>query len=832
MPKSPPEHYDPGELENTKDNLGSISDSEARQMTEILGGEIGIERADEDLENKYQKLRELNRRKTDRILPSEQVKGRHQPISGQIEEERYSTAIEPIKKTSYFNMVKINLLSARSEYGIKTITGAFASIFSFFLPIQDYINPKFIIKGDEIFFLHIEALVLSIRSLLIQNQKHPANRLRNPLFIQILGILKDWDIEGLHQELTHLQIAPRHLTFRYCSNLAKKIYTPIIQLIDLAEGHSILYAIKRLYDLDTLSLPEKHSEMEKIKSHYNTAITEYEFIFHVLKRRCFPLLMKLSCRYFSEHNSFFLSRRGNILRFLQLSEEDILKIPGNSSQSDNLEPADVEEVPTAQERRWIEKPALHKGFEILDRLFPAAGWNKLDEFPDMYPYFRPLIMFPRGFELVPPRDPLQQIVILASVLRELYYGFRSIEFGSIQKKSTGKIGVASVIDSVIDRWRQFLDELVAQHYLSTLYEYCREVEKNAHFAVSVYGSKQKDYLVWLKKAYTLPHLVVARPRPHEAQYSVPKLSMLTAELVELFSHIARELAGSSNGKIESVQNPWQNFEFEIESKISRRFCDVLNLYHEETTNANLILYTYSILLILDSLLNDPSSFYYPYPGESLYRREDEDSQLPQHIVPALNPAAIFDEADQKVKQVERPKATSEPTIQDRLTPLLNKEGISKVIDTQISIFRQQKMPFVVLSILIRDFQEYCDNIGEESGVELLQRSANTITATVREFKDIPSRLEDALFIVLLPSTVQEESVNLAIRLFIAFQDLDDPKTRVSIGIVQFMPTWGREKLLRTARLAAKEAALIAPPSLCIYDGKQNKFQALSEAHGK
>ena len=63
------------------------------------------------------------------------------------------------------------------------------------------------------------------------------------------------------------------------------------------------------------------------------------------------------------------------------------------------------------------------------------------------------------------------------------------------------------------------------------------------------------------------------------------------------------------------------------------------------------------------------------------------------------------------------------------------------------------------------------------------------------------------------------------------QDLDDPKIRVSIGIVQFMPTWGREKLLKTARLAAREAALIAPPSLCIYDGKQNKFQALSEAHG-
>ena len=65
MSKKLPERYNPGELDNTRQNIGSFSREEALRMSDILGGEIGVERTSEDLEQKYRRLEELNRRRSD-----------------------------------------------------------------------------------------------------------------------------------------------------------------------------------------------------------------------------------------------------------------------------------------------------------------------------------------------------------------------------------------------------------------------------------------------------------------------------------------------------------------------------------------------------------------------------------------------------------------------------------------------------------------------------------------------------------------------------------------------------------------------------------------------
>jgi hypothetical protein len=84
--------------------------------------------------------------------------------------------------------------------------------------------------------------------------------------------------------------------------------------------------------------------------------------------------------------------------------------------------------------------------------------------------------------------------------------------------------------------------------------------------------------------------------------------------------------------------------------------------------------------------------------------------------------------------------------------------------------------------------------------------------------------------ILLPGTVREESVNLAIRLFVAFRERENLPTPISIGIVQIERTWGTEKLMKTAKTAARKAAELPPPSLSLYDGKKNRYQTLSEVH--
>ena len=509
----------------------------------------------------------------------------------------------------------------------------------------------------------------------------------------------------------------------------------------------------------------------------------------------------------------------------------MLQVPVELSVPDKQELVDVEEEIQSPALAPTEMPSLQKGFEILERLFPAAGWETLEKSPDMYPYFQPLIMFPRGFELVPPDDPLHQIVVLASVLQELFHGFRSVSFGSIRVEESGSEDAGKLINSIIDRWRQFLIELVAQHYLSTLYEYCKEVERSPRFTHSTYGDKQRVYLSWLKKMYVLPHLAMGRPRPPDVYYSVPKLHVLTTELMEALGAVARELADPETRSPASVKNPRAQFSFEIESEVPRRFREVLTLYHEETTNANLLLYTYAILVILDTLLNEKGSHFYPYLNDELYRRENQDSPAPMYAVPVIDPAQHFRQADGKVWRQSPPPTPAKPSPKDSLTGLLSLDGLRDCIDQQILFYRRRKEPFVLVSVLIRGFEAFCEREGEEAGVEKLGVASQLIKTTIRDFRDMAARAEDALFLVLLPDTLRDESVNLAIRLFFAFHERKDPDMTVAIGVVQLEPTWGKEKLLRTARTAAKEALKLTQPSLCVYNSKVNRFESLSEIHG-
>ena len=70
----------------------------------------------------------------------------------------------------------------------------------------------------------------------------------------------------------------------------------------------------------------------------------------------------------------------------------------------------------------------------------------MKEFPDFYPYFHPLFKFPKGSELIANEDPLQQIIVLASVVQELLYGFRNIKIKSEHNET---------IEKTADRWHLF-----------------------------------------------------------------------------------------------------------------------------------------------------------------------------------------------------------------------------------------------------------------------------------------------------------------------------------------------------------------------------------------
>ena len=822
----PTERYEPGELEKTRKNLGLVSAEEAKRISQLLGGETGVERTSESVENQYQKINDLNRRRSDRIIADTvrfdvQKSAGSRPVSIAPGSTTDGSSIDH-NRTKYFDLLRMNFTAAQPEHAVKTLGGAIASVFSPVIAVRDFVSPRFILGSDNIFFAHIENLVLSVRGLLALNRKNPLNSLRTPFYRTILELIKRWDIEGIHIELNRLQKSPRTLTFRYCGTLARKTFDPIVRLIDIDAVYHLRGALKRLYDLNIMSVPKKHADVEKIKAFYHEAVFETEYVFIRLKNRLYPLLMKLCCVRHAPAERFYFDARNEILDFLSIGKDELVTLP-KAVELESTEASEVE--PAAESDEYLlESPANQKGLEVLERIFPRAGWDRLDEYPDLYPYLEPILSFPHGFELVPPEDPFHQVFVIASILQELFYGFRHLRFGYLSESVGSRLG--DDIQQILEGWRIIRDEFLARSYLPQLYDYCREIERNPRYAESEYGERKNRDLLWQKKDYLLPHLIVHRGSAPEGGKLIPRLYELISDLTALLSAVSKDVAMPETEEIRSVRNPWECIVFDIESPLTKRIRRVMSLYHEAPNNANLLLYTYSILVLFDSLVNDETSFYYPLPAEPLYRCDE--ARFPVYSVQQLDPQAIFQEADRRVPDPEPPPSMRRRVLVDELTGLLNENGLREKIDCEIVRFRTQNTPFSILSILLPRFENHCEEHGEEAGVILLRDTTAMIAEQIREYRDIPSRVEGALFTILLPETLQDEAINLAIRILAASTRHKPDAIPVAVGLVQVHKTWSRDRTVKMARRAAVEAAELPPPSIAIFDERENAFRTLSD----
>ena len=87
-------------------------------------------------------------------------------------------------------------------------------------------------------------------------------------------------------------------------------------------------------------------------------------------------------------------------------------------------------------------------------MFPEAGFDKLDEYPDFYPYFQPIFKFDDGFNLLAPDNPLQTIMVLQQIIEECFQGCRNIHFFFFFFPKKG----ADSIVQVLDDWSAYREE--------------------------------------------------------------------------------------------------------------------------------------------------------------------------------------------------------------------------------------------------------------------------------------------------------------------------------------------------------------------------------------
>jgi len=661
MKEAFPERYEPGELEKTRKRIGPLTEDEIRRLRRRLGGEIGLEKTLPEIEAAYADLRKNDTPKDAEYFTKETVR---ESDEGQF--ARYGSGR---KEQPYGDRIRMNFLCTRSEHGIKTKANAFFSIFSFFLPYRDLAAPAYILHMEEGFYTSVENLTVSVRALLAVYRRvfrytdteeiPPADSgtvSEEPLdnLLAPLQVIAEWNIEGLSNEIGRLQAAPEKWEIDSLKSVARNLFLPMVRCTKLEPDRQILKALRYVYRKlrgRRLSIP---GAAKKIDTFYAVAVEELGVVFSSVKRRNYPLLMKLAASKYRTFDTIFGEELERIKTFLHLTDEDILDPEKLKQAAEERRTGERESAcdGPAEERGEAEPagqpPESSEGLRLLAAMFPRAGWEGLKETPDFYAYYQPIFDFPHGFELVPPEDPLMTVYVLTALLQELFYGFRNIDFGFMRDELENPINVKKDIHACLDTWHLFTEDVLGKQYIPLLKEYCRRLEQDLRFRGSDYGRKIESELHWIKRYYFFPYYFFEAEQGSRPIFSehIPKQYETVSVLKLLLSCVAEEIEDSERDVLDSVKNPRFPFHFDMETITSRRFAAALTKQGGSTENTELIAGTLSILGVLDSLMNDPLSPAYGEEGTetpNLFRSEGGKGFIPLYSVEPVDTLRIIAE---------------------------------------------------------------------------------------------------------------------------------------------------------------------------------------------
>ena len=184
------------------------------------------------------------------------------------------------------------------------------------------------------------------------------------------------------------------------AEILRGIYKPLFLLEQLDTDIHIRGAFKILYKL--LNIENPIDAQNKYQDLIRTALVAFNETRREIRYLMYPLLMKAVSDHWLPYERFFMERRNRLMAFLGVTEaEQIQSVVMNTSddekaleeiagkeQEEKAEETDAadEDNPEIQEKKAkqdAETKALDRGFQTLDILFPRAGWNHLDEYPDL-----------------------------------------------------------------------------------------------------------------------------------------------------------------------------------------------------------------------------------------------------------------------------------------------------------------------------------------------------------------------------------------------------------------------------------------------------------------
>ncbi|MCL2608786.1 MAG: hypothetical protein FWD94_02640 [Treponema sp.] len=649
--------YEPGELDEVRSRLGEIDAQEARRMAKILGGEVGKERSSDRSERVPRRPE-----RPGRPARSPEKAGRKVPETGsrptKAEKPEHVAAGNPTDnparrlRPSYAQRIKMDRFAALSEFEIKNMAQFVCSLFPFVNRWADPVNPHFTVKRMSDYYNKLSVLVNSTRALHPRNNQRLGTNMEkaSPYLTRILLEIRNWNLREIGESLAELQARPGSVTVEHYAGLVKAFYRPLIVLELLDADTHVRSAYKLLYAMHHLEY--WGSSMKKVKSLVRDALAAFSDIRDEIGYRLYPLLMKFISERWFPYDELFRMRRRRLMAFLELADEDRIPIEDPNldaivrslfhkrEEGEVKEEADGPEAGRPDEAeaggdgvtagrtagQTGEDIAMTRSLEVLESLFPQAGWDRLHEFPDLFPYFAGIYGLRRGYELIAPNDPILQVAVLMHVLEDLCTALRNVSFGTVVISDSKSLLLGETIGKIANDWRTYIDEGFSKEFLPRLSEYCRILEHSPEARNSPYARRIMDEMQWAKRLHFLPHYKFVSLGPpsfkkNEVIAVYGEVRALRRMLTVVAGNIERwNKADGATAKIpcKGLDKPLAPYKFDVANPVSRRMDSLLPASNRNAMH--LIFYTLSAVTVLDHLVNDETSWAYgKTASENLFR---------------------------------------------------------------------------------------------------------------------------------------------------------------------------------------------------------------------
>ena len=620
----------PGTLDKTRKNIGDISDKDAAVMAKKLGGEVLYERTTAGGSG-ASKAGRIVRQSGGSGSGANSRSGSNSGAGGATggmgsSSRRRREDLPMISKKAAATMDKL-MMSA--EYKIKPNFGLFNFIRSFQKNGMEKIVPEFYEYTIKQTMEHMEGFITVIKTLIQIAPATYKSKIANgtETKFKFLRNVAGWAMQPIKSEYFSLQNSEEPLIVADLIPLVRAIYKPLITVYYYGNT-KIPKLIKEIYS-DEAAYPD--SPKDKLSQFAKQAITEWLYIETEVIKKLYPLLMRMCSDSYEPYPGFFNTKVGEILKFVGLHKFDLL-LPEKAK-----EPAPEEKKPkAAPPQKGIKDSTVITGLKILDQMFPQAGFNKLDEHPDMFPYFQPLFHFKDGFNLLSPENPLQVICVLQHIIEDCFQGCRNIKFPEPPEQKKGSDSIISVMDD----WSAYREDTFEVLYCEPLCELVNSVYSQPDFDKTHIGKKTITSLLWQTTYHYMPNfkfeqLLLEHPadeskyRPlfHRTDYARKFLTLVINEC---------DQKAATKADCSLIENPWEHYKFDIPNEVSKRLDVLLGAQNKTAnttaTNANLLKYTLCFMSVLDWWINNPGSPAYSTEPMHIWRVSESDGK-PQFSVP-------------------------------------------------------------------------------------------------------------------------------------------------------------------------------------------------------